>query len=78
MRTLIITRGLPGSGKSTFIKKAHLEQYAISSDALIPMLSSPVYGADGQWGIDKEILQKSWAIVNQMLEIRMKRGEFTN
>ena len=77
MRTLIITRGLPGSGKSTFIKKAHLEQYAISSDALIPMLSSPVYGADGQWGIDKEILQKSWAIVNQMLEIRMKRGEFT-
>lgn len=77
MRTLIITRGLPGSGKSTFIKKAHLEQYAISSDALIPMLSSPMYDIDGNFTLDKDILSKTWALVFQMLEIRMQRGEFT-
>ena len=29
MRTLIVLRGAPGAGKSTWIKKNHLEEYTL-------------------------------------------------
>lgn len=77
MRTLIITRGLPGSGKSTFIKNNKLSQFVISSDQLVPMLSSPMYDTNGNFMLDKETHSKTWALIFQMLEIRMQRGEFT-
>lgn len=41
MRDLIIMRGCPGSGKSTAIKEAGLENYVLSPDALRLMLRAP-------------------------------------
>ena len=32
MRYLVFLRGIPGSGKSTFVKEEGLEPYTISSD----------------------------------------------
>lgn len=50
MRTLILTRGLPGSGKSTAIKKLGLENYTLSPDNFHLMLASPVALPDGTVG----------------------------
>lgn len=32
MRTLLLLRGAPGSGKSTWIRENNLEQYALEAD----------------------------------------------
>lgn len=42
MRTLLLMRGLPASGKSTWIRANALEPYALSPDSLRLMASSPV------------------------------------
>lgn len=34
MRILLLMRGVPGSGKSTFIKEQGLEPYTLSADGL--------------------------------------------
>lgn len=41
MRILLLMRGVPGSGKSTFIKQHNLEQYTLSADALRLLYSAP-------------------------------------
>lgn len=40
MRTLLLMRGAPGSGKSTWIRNHNLEQYTLSPDTLRTMCSS--------------------------------------
>ena len=34
MRTLVLLRGLPGAGKSTWIKEQGLEPYTLSADQI--------------------------------------------
>ena len=41
MRKLIILRGASGCGKSTFIKDNDLENYTLSTDAIMIMYASP-------------------------------------
>ena len=41
MRDLILVRGAPGSGKSTWVAQNNLQPYCISSDAVRLMFSSP-------------------------------------
>lgn len=77
MRVLLLLRGVPGCGKSTFIDKNGLRPYSLSADEIrLQMQSSQqtVYGSE-------EISQKNerdvWSILYKMLEVRMKHGEFT-
>lgn len=77
MRTLILTRGLPGSGKSTTIKKLGLENYTLSPDNFRLMLASPATLPDGTVGINQRVSSDAWQLTFQLLEKRMQRGDLT-
>ena len=76
MRVLLLMRGAPGVGKTTFIQQNGLNEYALSSDNIRMMYQSPVMMPDGSISIalsnDKEV----WDTLFKVLEARMERGEF--
>lgn len=76
MRTLYLLRGAPASGKSTWIRENHLEPHTISSDEIRLMIQSPVYTKEGKLTITQKNDSKVWSLLFEMLEDRMKRGEF--
>ena len=77
MRKLVILRGAMGSGKSTFIKENHLENFTLSSDQIRLMLNAPEMNTNYQEEIPQFNNQKVWEILYMLLEERMKKGEFT-
>ena len=77
MRILLLLRGVPGSGKSTFIKEQGLEPYTLSADALRLLYSSPVLDNEGRWCISQHFDKVMWPLLMNTLEERMKRGCLT-
>ena len=79
MRTLIITRGAPGAGKSTWIEQNGLLPYTLSPDTLRVMHGSRELQADGRLAVARnpDTEKATWKTLFQMLEYRMSRGEFT-
>lgn len=79
IRTLIITRGAPGSGKSTFIEKHGLLPYTLSPDTLRVMCSSRELQADGRFAVarNNNTEKQTWKILFDLLEYRLSRGELT-
>lgn len=79
MRTLLLMRGAPGCGKSTWIKNHNLENYTLSPDNLRILCSSVEMQATGEFKIsqDRNNEQQVWDILFKLLEYRMSRGEFT-
>ena len=77
MRTLVLLRGAPGCGKSTWIKEHGLQNYAISADELRKMYASPILQPDGSIAIAQNNDKAVWATLFQILENRMERGDFT-
>lgn len=77
MRVLLLFRGAPGSGKSTFIDENGLRPFALSADEIRMQCQSPQQTVDGsvQIGMDNE--NEVWSMLYKLLEIRMKKGEFT-
>ena len=77
MRTLVILRGCPGSGKSTWVKKMNLENYTLCADNIRLLVESPVLTAEHKHRV---ISQKNdgyvWTLLFELLEKRMSRGEF--
>ena len=49
MRTLLLLRGAPGCGKSTWIEKNGLKKYAICADEVRMLYSSPKLKANGEY-----------------------------
>ena len=76
MRTLLLLRGAPGCGKSTFIKENGLEPYSLSADSIRLQIQSPIQLVDGSEGISQSNEKEVWNILYRMLEVRMQRGEF--
>jgi predicted kinase/predicted phosphodiesterase len=77
MRTLLVLRGAPGCGKTTFVKENHLIQYTLSFDNIRMLYRSPIQTIYGKEAFDR---RKEPFIFEQMLKIleeRMKYGEFT-
>lgn len=76
MRNLIILRGSPASGKSTYIKEHNLENYTLSADNIRLLFESPIIVPDK---LHRVISQKNdsyvWALLFELLEKRMARGE---
>lgn len=77
MRTLLLLRGAPGSGKSTWIKENKLEQYTLEADLFRNLISNPILGLDGNFKITQANDNTAWGLLFEALETRMKRGDFT-
>ena len=77
MRTLLLFRGAPGCGKSTFIKENGLKDYTLCADDIRMLCQSPQQTISGsvQIGCDNE--KTVWDMLFKLLEIRMQKGEFT-
>ncbi len=77
MRTLLIMQGCPGSGKSTWIKNNNLEEYTLSADKIRTMVMNPILNEDGKMSISPRNDKYVWDLLFQILENRMKNGDFT-
>ena len=81
MRKLLILRGLPGAGKSTFIKEHNLEEFVLSADSIRTLFSPAMVNYDKDYGFTIGIPQtedvKTWNLLFEVLEERMKKGAFT-
>ncbi|PKR82422.1 RNA ligase [Heyndrickxia camelliae] len=77
MRHLVLLRGAMGSGKSTFIKENKLEQFTLSADDIRLLFQTPVMTENGTYTINAKNDNKVWKFLFELLEERMKRGEFT-
>ena len=76
MRNLVILRGAPGCGKSTFIERNNLKQYTISSDDIRLLITGPELDVNGKFCIPQNINKRTFELLHSLLEERMKRGEF--
>lgn len=77
MRVLLLLRGSAGCGKSTWIEQNGLKQYALSADDIRMMCSSPQMMPDGTHAISQANDNIVWKTLFNILETRMKNGEFT-
>lgn len=77
MRILLVTRGLPASGKSTWITRNNLTPYTLSPDTLRLLASSPQENIDGYFNINQKNDSMIWEFFYKLLEARLKRGDFT-
>lgn len=77
MRTLLIFRGSPGCGKSTFIKEHGLEPYTLCPDTIRQQLQGYIQLPNGKYGISQKNEKKTWEILFDCLERRMQTGSFT-
>lgn len=76
MRVLLLMRGAPGVGKSTYIEENGLKPYALSADEIRMMYQSPVLQVDGTEQIAFMNDRAVWNTLFELLEARMERGEF--
>lgn len=77
MRSLVILRGSPGSGKSTWVNRMGLKNYTLCADDIRMLMESPILVPDKT---NTVISQKNdkyvWQLLFELLEKRMERGEF--
>ena len=76
MRTLVLLRGIPASGKTTWIKEHQLEPYTLSSDTIRRLYEGPVLGIDGRIKTSRMNDKEVWELLTKIAEKRMARGEF--
>ncbi len=76
MRYLLLTRGMPLCGKTTWIQEYNLQNYTLSQDIFRNLTQSPMFDDNGNIVINN----KNDKIAHQMLfialETRMLRGDF--
>lgn len=79
MRTLLILRGAPGCGKSTWVEQNGLLPYTLCPDTLRVMCSSRELQADGRFAVARNNAteKQTWKILFDLLEYRLSRGELT-
>lgn len=77
MKLLLVLRGIPGCGKSTWVKEHDLEEYTLSPDNIRLLYSAPELGLDGKYHISSKCDKHVWNFLNERLEARMKTGDTT-
>ena len=77
MQYLVLLRGAPASGKSTFISEHKLEPYTLCADKIRMQVSSPVLNTKGEFVISQKQDKYVWDTLYVMLEKRMQDGCFT-
>ena len=73
MRTLLLLRGAPGAGKSTWIKENNLENYVLETDKFRQLLANPVLTEDGTMVIPQKNDVLAAKMLMATLEERMKK-----
>lgn len=77
-KKIIILRGLPASGKSTFVKNNHLHDYVLSMDILRKMFCAPVSVDDGKYfHISQDYNKQVAEMFMTLLKARLANGSFT-
>ncbi|RXA20570.1 serine/threonine protein phosphatase [Methanosarcina sp. MSH10X1] len=76
MRYLVFLRGVPGSGKSTFIRENNLEPYTISSDSIRLILKPPVLSVTGKPVTSQKINHRVWGLIYSLIKSHMEDGDF--
>lgn len=77
MRKLLILRGAPGSGKTTWIKDKKLVPYTLSFDNICMLYQSPIQTIYGRESTGQKSNATAYDTLFMILEKRMKNGEFT-
>lgn len=77
MRTLLLMRGAPASGKSTWIKEHNLEPYTLEADKIRTLVANPELNLNGDFEITQSNDNYVWKLLFEILEKRMQNGEFT-
>ena len=77
MRILVILRGAPGCGKSTWVRNNGLEPFTLNPDTFRLLYSSPRLTQDGDIIISQKENQQVWNMLFDLLEKRMINGDFT-
>jgi len=77
MNTVLILRGLPASGKSTFIKNHNLDDYTISMDKIRLMFSAPQKNEDGSYIIKQSYNDRVSNLFKEIYTKRIENGSFT-
>lgn len=77
MKILIVTRGVPGAGKSFWIQQNNLTQYCLDPDVIRLLFQSPVLTIDGKQAISGKNDKDVWTFLFQLLEKRLTNGELT-
>ena len=77
MRILLILRGAPGCGKTTWVKNNHLIPYTLSFDNIRMLYKSPIQTIYGRESHDRKKDSMVFEVVLSILAERMKRGELT-
>ena len=76
MKALILMRGAPGAGKSTWLKSYGLEPYTLCADDIRLMFQGPIMDHEsGKMCISQKNDAKVWTLLFDLLEQRMQRGE---
>lgn len=76
MRYMVFLRGVPGSGKSTFVRENNLEPYTISSDSIRLLLKPPVLSVTGRPVISQKINRRVWGLIYSLIKSHMEEGDF--
>lgn len=77
MRSLLILRGAPGAGKSTWIKQNNLENYTLCADDIRLLVESPILDSNTNHRVISQKNDKYvWTLLFELLERRMQNGEF--
>ena len=75
MRHLILMRGAPGAGKSTFIEAQGLRPYTISPDDFRLRLGGIVMTPEGDRSLSHAHEKRVWAEVEDVLDFKMGQGQ---
>ena len=77
-KKIVILRGLPASGKSTFVKKNHLHDYVLSMDILRKMFCAPISIDNGEcFHISQDYNKQVAEMFMTLLKARLSNGSFT-
>ena len=77
MRVLLLMRGAPGCGKSTWIEHNGLSGFKLCADDIRMMVQAPILTVNGNTAIDQTNDKEVWQTLFRLLELRMKNGAFT-
>lgn len=72
--TVVLMRGLPGSGKSTWLRNNNCDDYVISPDTFRLMLSPPIETTrDGKLTreINQNVSRRAWELTHECLRSRL-------
>lgn len=77
MKVLFVLRGLPGSGKSSFIKENNLEAWTIEPDSIRMLVGGLSLNTQDEMVISQDYDTWVWRLVDEILEFRLDKGILT-